>query len=239
MDYTDLLGKDLSRGLSNIAKRATNDGLALGLSIDVEDVASELYMVLLARPALYDYPLFKTLSILKGEATKYVNDQRRQVGGFFTNPEALISILADWRSEGLPTSVSDALYGPVFVKAGVPAGSYLQAIQDAYWDGAMPARRSAADFRLRRAVVRLTEVLSGVMVRQVCLDEAEQLSYLLPEGDDDLPDATFNAFDCLYVCEAGHLVKVRVAVDKPQRLGTPKVYGYRNCPCGMQMQLAE
>lgn len=242
-DYTEVLDKDLARGLRNIAKRATNDGLALGLSISLEDVASELYMVILVRPELHTYPLFKSLGILKGEATRYVNELRNQEGGFFTSPESLVDLLFCWRSEGgLMPSVRDALFGPVFARAGSPAGSYRDAIVQAYRDGLVPPARSSEGKKLKRAVVRLSEVLTGVLVGPVkSLDEHEVEVGLIEDcySYAGYEDSSVGSFGAIYVCSSGHLTKLALAVDPPEVIGMPRVYGYLNCSCGEVLKLAE
>lgn len=246
-DYTSVLKRDLARGLSRIA--ATHSRYALidfGIEVPEEDIASELYMVILARPELKDYFLGKALSILKAEAKVYICKQRDQRGGFFTSPALLTSLLRNWRVDGLPASVQWCLYDAEskFADDGIPAGSYRQVIEDAYWGGLMPDPRSAQGKKLKRAVARLAEVLSGVLVGPVRQLEENDYEVALEydEGSSDYEDLEFSAgsFGALYSCPSGHINKFYLAAQPPELIGSVRgVYGLRYCSCGEVLKLAQ
>ena len=240
-DYSPFLGSDLARGLSRIAVSKARYALTdFGIEVAAEDIASELYMEILSRPELKTWTLSKALGVLRAEANIYICKIRDQRGGFFTSPDLLVRELKAWHTEGLSHTVEWCLYDPesVFADAGIPPGSYRQVIQDAYWDGIFPAPGRPAGKRLNRAVARLSEVLSGVLVGPVkALDvEAHDLEddpYLELEFDADAA----GVFDGLYSCTAGHTSKFSLAVEPPKTIGSPRgVYGLRFCACGKDMK---
>lgn len=249
-DYSKWIGKDLNGGLHRIAGATSRDALARGLVVDSEEIASELYMHILANKAMLDYPLGKALSILRGVANKYSFSQRNVRNGYMYSSEDIILELKKWTREGMSSKVSDALYSESFLRAGVPAGSYFSVVQEAYQGGYLPAAGSNEAVKLGRAISRLAEMVSGVMTgvvlsldvvgTEVISEEIEQPSLeelrmkyapdmtleeleAVMDAHQDRNDPTFRPHAYTFMCDQGHSRVFLTAVAKSDFPNRPRI----------------
>lgn len=209
------------------------------IEVEQEDIVSELYAHLFAKPSLLVDNKFPSKN-LHNVAADYCFKQRKDQGAAAIGTDALHEILTDWNT--IPQYILNIMYGPVFAKAGKPSGGYLKALEEAYRD------KDYSGYRLTvpRALKRLAEVLSGIMVGtpdslQRLGDDKGIPTYSDPDYDDETEydeDDTFNPLSAIYMCDAGHEYKYELGCDKaPNKLGQVKIYGYRFCKCGLTLEL--
>ncbi|MEU1602676.1 hypothetical protein [Micromonospora matsumotoense] len=210
------------------------------IDIEYEDLRQELFLYLFQNPNKVANGRFPA-TILHSEAADICFRKRLQESTSIIDTDELYAILTEWNR--LPRYVREALYGPVFHKAG--KGRYLQLIEYVHQHGGNYALMPPADKKAyRRAVVRLAEIIAGVMCgKPASLSELPQdlagpeqeLETLTSESVDD----TFSAWRGHYVCDAGHHTTAALAVVPPQRIGSERgIYGRRYCACGEELSLA-
>lgn len=203
------------------------------IEVDSEDIVSELYAHLIAKPALLTDGKVPS-KILHNVASNFCFKQRTDQGAAIVGTDTLHGILTDFNN--VPSYVWEVLYGPVFIKAGKPAGSYLEAIEQEY---KYKNKIVGASNRktLSRAVTRLAEVISGIMVGTpdsfTSISDRPGMPTYSMEETEDFEDSTLAPFVGMYSCIEGHIYRINTGA-KPDnnRIGQKQLLGYFTCKCG-------
>lgn len=208
------------------------------IEVDPEDIVGELYAHLIAKPNLLLAGKVPS-KILHNIASNFCFKQRTDQGAAILGTDSLHGIMQDFNS--MPTYIREIMYGPVFAKAGKPVGSYLEAIEQEYKYGNKIV--GASNRRtLARAVTRLAEVISGIMVGTpdslAVIENSPGIPTYLDEADEDFEDPTFAPFTGIYYCDQGHKYRINTG-DKPDnnKIGKKQLLGYLTCRCGNTLTL--
>lgn len=235
-DYRPEIVQLIENVASNKAQLARN---VWYINIDREDIISELYVYLFSDPKLLENGKIPS-KILHSRASNFCFKQRSDQGAAIVGTDTLHGILTDFNN--LPSYVREVLYGPVFAKAGKPAGGYLEIIEQEYkYKNKIMDRVKKQT--LARAVTRLAEVISGIMVGTPdsfnTLSQTPSIpSYEMEESTEEYEDSTFAPFTAIYTCSNGHQYKINTGA-KPDttRIGQRYLLGYYSCRCGEVLEL--
>jgi len=238
--YSSVLDKQTASAIASAAVDRANFGRSLGLPIEAEDVASSLYTYCAGRKV----PAGKLKAILIGQGTEIVFAEQNQRNGYIYGVDNLVHDLTVWGRTGfIMKTLEDALYGARFKNAGLPAGSYFEIVYQTFHSGRMPKGNSAEGKKLTRAINRLAEIVSEVMV-----GNGGRVSFETVEGELTLEevyleyeDVERQVHESWWICEAGHRRLLQTAVSpnlfpNKGRLGT-RTHGYRHCCCGRELHL--
>ncbi|MFY1660896.1 hypothetical protein [Micromonospora sp. WMMD1274] len=232
--------------VKNVAKvKASKARYEWNIDIEYEDLLQELYLYLFTESKAVRNGKVSAV-ILHARAADICYRRRLQESTSIIETDELYSILTQWNA--MPRYVRDALYGPVFSRAG--KGRYLQLIEYVHQYGGNYALMPSADKKAyRRAVVRLAEVIAGVMcgkpgslsaLPQDVADPDQELEALIAEQASESEDQTFSPWRGLYACEAGHQMHAALGSEPTGKtIGTKRgIYGVRHCSCGERLTLA-
>lgn len=204
------------------------------INVEFEDIVSELYAHLLTKPALLTDNKFPS-KILHNVASDYCFKQRTDQGATILGTDTLHGMLQDFNN--LPSQIYKVLYGPVFAKAGKPAGTYLEIIEQEYKYKNKVVGASQRK-TLARAVSRLVEVYSGIMVGtpesyEALIYSSNMPIYTMAETEETFEDPSFAPFIGLYHCSNKHQYRINTgAKPENRRIGLRTELGYYTCRCG-------
>jgi len=238
--YSTDYRSDITQLIENVATSKTTLAKNVWhINVEREDLISELYCYLLSKPSLIEDGKVPS-KILHNRASNFCFKQRLDKGAAIVGTDTLHDMLLEFNK--LPTYILDVLYGPVFAKAGKPVGTYLEIIEQEY---KYKNKVVGASNRktLARAVARLAEVISGIMVGtpdsfNSLTYAANVPSYEMQDNSDDSLDSTFAPFTAIYTCTNNHSYRINTGA-KPDttRIGQNHLLGYYKCKCGEVLEL--
>jgi hypothetical protein len=203
------------------------------INVAFEDLQSELYAHLLTYPKIIEGGKFPS-KVLHNEAAKFCFKQRTDQGAAIIGTDTLHLVLTDYNN--IPDYIYKILNGPVFAKAGKPAGKYLEVIEQEYKYSNKIVGTSNRK-TLARAVTRLAELISGVMVGTpdsfTHIANQPGMPTYLDECEDFYEDATSAPYVGIYYCNKGHGYRISTgAKPENKKIGQAKLLGYYTCRCG-------
>jgi len=234
--YSDNYRPEIVQLIENVANsKASLSKSVWQIEVDKEDIISELYLYLFSDPHILSNGKIPS-KILHSRAANFCFKQRADQGAAIIGTDILHNILTDFNN--IPSYIHKVLYGPVFTKAGQPDGSYLRAIEQEYkYKNTIVG--SSKRKTLTRAVVRLAEVINGIMVGTPdTIDSLMTTPYTPTIQEPETEDKTFKSFDGLYMCNQGHKYRISTGA-KPdnKKIGKREHLGYYTCRCGNVLEL--